>query len=60
METNQAGTLFYKISQANFVCKDSRFIDNSLYQKLLISVQICWRYLKISQVSVFFWDTVYC
>jgi len=28
----------------------SRFIDDSLYQKLLTLVQVCWRYLKISQV----------
>jgi len=32
----------------------SIFIGDSLYQKLLILVQLCWRYLKISQVSGFF------
>jgi len=25
------------------------FIDDSLYQKLLILVQICWKYLRIAQ-----------
>ena len=31
----------------------SIFIGDSLYQKLLILVQLCWRYLKISQMSGF-------
>ena len=36
----------------------SIFIGDSLYQKLLILVQLCWRYLKISQVSGFFRHSV--
>jgi len=28
-ETNQAGTMFYQISQANFVPEDLRFIDQN-------------------------------
>ena len=37
----------------------SIFIGDSLYQKILILVQLCWRYLKISQVSGFFRHSVY-
>jgi len=43
------------ITYCKIVCTSrSIFIDDSLYQKLLILVQLCWRYLKISQVSGFF------
>jgi len=31
-----------------------RFTDDYLYQKLLILVQICWKYLRILQGSGFF------
>jgi len=48
--------MVYQISQANLYPK-TKAVD-SLYQKLLILIQICCRYLKISQGSVF-WDTVY-
>ena len=30
---------------------DGKWLDDSLYQKLLILVQICWKYLRISQGS---------
>ena len=43
-------TTYCKIVSVN----RSIFIDDSLYQNLLILVQLCWRYLKISQVSGFF------
>jgi len=42
------------ITYCKIVCTSrSKFIDDSLYQKLLILVQLCWRYLKISHVSGF-------
>jgi len=37
----------------------SIFTDDSLYQKLLILVQLCWRYLKIFQVFGFLRHSVY-
>ena len=41
------------------LCAKKRwFIDDYLYQKLLILVQICWKYLRISQGSGFL-DTLY-
>ena len=49
-QTKLVITLFYEISQSSFTSVDWTFIDDSLYQKLLILVITCWRYLKISQV----------
>jgi len=48
--------LLYLIIQ--FCAIKCRFIDDYLYQKLLILVQICWKYLRISQGSGFFRHSV--